>query len=318
MWVKVDDGFTEHPKVFAASAKLGGRHAYDRVVAMAIQGLCFAARSLTDGFLPMPVVKAFHDHRPTVVADALVAVGLWEVVDGGFKIHDYAVYNPTAAQVKEKRTWDAQRKELYRDSDLIEFIRRRDRNSCRYCGRNVNWNDRRSDAGGQFDHIVPRGPSTAENLVVACRGCNIRKGSRSPLQAKMPLLPLVLELEKNQNGTSSDTETSSTGTSESFASRARDPVPVPVPSVQKPEQSSTSTVAGAPGFPQPADNRPTHALLCRLAGEELAENPASTEADLVEGLKQRCARLKLDYQHDNGEGIRRALDSVQRAQERHA
>ncbi|MHB0857543.1 MAG: HNH endonuclease [Anaerolineae bacterium] len=40
------------------------------------------------------------------------------------------------------------------------------------------------------DHVLPRvrgGGSTWENLVCACKGCNQRKGSRTPEEASMPL-----------------------------------------------------------------------------------------------------------------------------------
>jgi hypothetical protein len=65
--------------------------------------------------------------------------------------------------------------------------------------------------GGQYDHIRPRGPNTIDNLVVACRGCNIRKGSRTLEAAGMTLQPL--EPDPNQNGTSSDLGQNQNGTS---------------------------------------------------------------------------------------------------------
>lgn len=58
----------------------------------------------------------------------------------------------------------------------------RDGGACRYCG---------SCFDPTFDHIVPRcqgGLTTTENLVVACRGCNSKKGGRTPAQAGMALL----------------------------------------------------------------------------------------------------------------------------------
>ena len=60
----------------------------------------------------------------------------------------------------------------------------RDGGICAYCG----------DADGPemtMDHIIPRaqgGTHTWENVVCACRRCNHKKGSRTPEQAKMPLL----------------------------------------------------------------------------------------------------------------------------------
>ena len=64
---------------------------------------------------------------------------------------------------------------------VCEAVRERDGDACRYCGKRVNWSDRRGPGGATYDHTDPAGPSTAENLVVACRSCNSKKGiSRGP------------------------------------------------------------------------------------------------------------------------------------------
>src|SRR2546423_11703610 len=71
-----------------------------------------------------------------------------------------------------------------------EFMRRRrifvrDRFRCQYCGQ------KRSAHELTLDHITPRsqaGRSTPENLATACVPCNTRKGSRTPEEARMPLL----------------------------------------------------------------------------------------------------------------------------------
>ena len=61
----------------------------------------------------------------------------------------------------------------------------RDRFRCQYCGQ------KRAPAELTLDHITPRsrdGRSTPENLATACVSCNTRKGSRTPEEARMPLL----------------------------------------------------------------------------------------------------------------------------------
>jgi 5-methylcytosine-specific restriction endonuclease McrA len=61
----------------------------------------------------------------------------------------------------------------------------RDRFRCQYCG------ERRAANELTLDHITPRsreGRSTPENLATACVRCNTRKGSRTPEEARMPLL----------------------------------------------------------------------------------------------------------------------------------
>jgi 5-methylcytosine-specific restriction endonuclease McrA len=61
----------------------------------------------------------------------------------------------------------------------------RDRFQCQYCGA--------TPAPGELniDHVVPRsrgGGDTWENLVTACRACNLRKGGRTPEESGMHLI----------------------------------------------------------------------------------------------------------------------------------
>ncbi len=61
----------------------------------------------------------------------------------------------------------------------------RDRFSCQYCGLRFETRDL------TFDHVIPRsrgGRTTWDNVVTACRDCNMRKGNRLPRDAGM--LPL--------------------------------------------------------------------------------------------------------------------------------
>lgn len=71
----------------------------------------------------------------------------------------------------------------------IPFTRRnifaRDNHQCQYCGR------RFSKQELTVDHVVPRsrgGGDTWDNLVLACTVCNLKKGSRTPDEADMPLV----------------------------------------------------------------------------------------------------------------------------------
>lgn len=60
-------------------------------------------------------------------------------------------------------------------------IMKRDRFICQYCG---------SKAGLTLDHVMPKsrgGVDSWENLVTACNHCNVKKGNRTPSEAKMPL-----------------------------------------------------------------------------------------------------------------------------------
>jgi 5-methylcytosine-specific restriction endonuclease McrA len=61
----------------------------------------------------------------------------------------------------------------------------RDKNTCQYCGKHFDRRDL------NLDHVTPRdrgGPTTWENIVCSCIGCNTRKGNRTPREADMRLI----------------------------------------------------------------------------------------------------------------------------------
>jgi 5-methylcytosine-specific restriction endonuclease McrA len=61
----------------------------------------------------------------------------------------------------------------------------RDKFRCQYCG------EKKSASELTLDHILPRsrgGDNSPVNIVAACVACNNRKGSRTPNEARMPLL----------------------------------------------------------------------------------------------------------------------------------
>lgn len=94
-WVKLDDGFPEHPKVIQA----GGQAAWLYVAA-----LCYSGRNLTDGHIPAAVLPRLTDLKsPGRLAEALVRARLFIEVDGGWQIHDYVRYQPSRSQVDAER-----------------------------------------------------------------------------------------------------------------------------------------------------------------------------------------------------------------------
>jgi len=61
----------------------------------------------------------------------------------------------------------------------------RDEHLCQYCGRRFPTHQL------SLDHVIPRsrgGMTTWENVVCACLGCNIKKGGRTPKEARMRLV----------------------------------------------------------------------------------------------------------------------------------
>jgi len=92
-WVRLDDQFTDHPKIAAAGPVAGWVY---------VSGLCYAARYLTDGFVPETIALRFAGSSPEVLAN-LVECSLWDRVNGGYLIHDFLEYNPPASKVKAER-----------------------------------------------------------------------------------------------------------------------------------------------------------------------------------------------------------------------
>ena len=82
---------------------------------------------------------------------------------------------------------------------IPQYIRRevvsRDKGICRYCGKQgkVKW---QSPKGWvwieyEFDHVYPEvlgGDATTENIVIACRTCNRKKGNKTLFECGMMLL----------------------------------------------------------------------------------------------------------------------------------
>lgn len=182
-WVRFDDQYPIHRKVESLS---------DPAFRLHTSAICWCARNLTDGRVPLEDLDGSAPKtmkRPEKFVAELVRRGVWVEHAWGWEIHDYLEYQFSKERVVRERRKNARRTALHRDTEVINEVRLRDGDICRYCGQTVNWSDRRSPDGGTYDHIDPEGPNTAENLAVACRGCNSRKYNRTPEQAGMPLRP---------------------------------------------------------------------------------------------------------------------------------
>lgn len=102
-WVRIDDNFSDHPKVIALS---------DSAFRTYISALCYSNRQLTDGFIP----HAVYD-RMGVKGDSveLVQADLWELLSDGWQIRSYTEYQPTREKVHEKREQAKERLKRFRD-----------------------------------------------------------------------------------------------------------------------------------------------------------------------------------------------------------
>lgn len=106
-WIKIDDAFADHPKVIGLSDKAFRTH---------IEGLCYAGRYLTDGFIPTIVAARMVQEDMAVIAE-LSTAGLWleDMPNNGFRIHDYLAHQTSKKQVEEKRQSLRERQKRYRE-----------------------------------------------------------------------------------------------------------------------------------------------------------------------------------------------------------
>jgi len=126
-WVRIDDHFDEHPKLAEAGVVCWG---------VWLAGIAYCNRNLTDGFIPWTVARTIgswevldteeedgkhrvwdigracgmsgEDMDTAWIVDRLVAIGLWDQVPGGYRIHDYSDYQPTKAEVISRRDQKAE------------------------------------------------------------------------------------------------------------------------------------------------------------------------------------------------------------------
>ena len=114
-WAKVDDRWPRHPKAIAVGPL--GRDLY-------VCGLCYCNEHLTDGFIPDDAVATLalpgpgnHHNRFTSVSvtlQKLLDAHLWERVQGGYRVHDYLDWNPTAERIRELRQKKKNRQDRWR------------------------------------------------------------------------------------------------------------------------------------------------------------------------------------------------------------
>jgi len=136
-WVKIDDGFVDHPKIAAVGA-IGAW--------LQLQALCYANRNLTDGFIPYGVAESFlgrgskrldgdqvwavgetsgmagRDLDEGHWIELMVAARLWEPTAGGYRIHDYDQYQPSKSEVLAQRKRHAKNQQAYqqrKDADRV-------------------------------------------------------------------------------------------------------------------------------------------------------------------------------------------------------
>jgi len=138
-WIKIDDGFPNHPKIIGLT---------DRAFRLHIQGLCYCGTYLTDGFIPYAAVNGMLAEPEMKPTDELEEATLWVRVDGGFEIHDYLEHQTSKRSVDEKRDQVRNRVTRYREKSNADVTLPEDRIQ--------NSENRTQKAFDEFWNIYPR------------------------------------------------------------------------------------------------------------------------------------------------------------------
>jgi 5-methylcytosine-specific restriction endonuclease McrA len=132
-------------------------------------------------------------------AFSLLYLGVAQAIDEQFRLFDFESWSELSAECADSIGTPSKRVRIPWVIVLVAFDRfpktrvrfsrhnifLRDDSTCQYCARQL------PRAELNRDHVIPRaqgGATTWENVVCSCIPCNLRKGSRTPPQAKMKLL----------------------------------------------------------------------------------------------------------------------------------
>src|SRR5207248_2618329 len=113
--VQLEHRLFYHDKISEAGKLIDKKNGRAIALGFYTAAIIYADSNLTDGVLSVAMLEGFtHVDKPLAVADALARVGLFERYNGGFRIHDFHDYNPSAKDIKEQREADRVRKQRER------------------------------------------------------------------------------------------------------------------------------------------------------------------------------------------------------------
>lgn len=107
---RLDTHWHAHSKVLALGLDGMGLHAW---------GISYCDAELTDGFIPFGALPGLLP-RVKQAVNRLVELGRWEVVEGGYRVHNYLRYNRSRQQVLTERAEAKQRMNKARSSPDVQ------------------------------------------------------------------------------------------------------------------------------------------------------------------------------------------------------
>ena len=164
----------------------GSKRGIPRAIRFVLMELSLACRPLR-GRVELPVgmtdVDGVHDLVGGKRREVVDAIQVFTTDGTSKRPPSVVIMGPSGARLLTMPRWRAMQQPPW-SRLAYAAVYQRDGYACRYC---------RSTVDLTIDHVVPRallGGDTEDNLVVACRACNARKGKKTPEQAGMVLLPI--------------------------------------------------------------------------------------------------------------------------------
>lgn len=217
-WARFESDFTRHGKVQRIAAELR-----PAALALDLAAICYAVDVLTDGFVSGSMahslaieIGVLHGQRGAEKELAsctaeLVRVGLWDPVDGGYEIHDFLDYQPSAEEVKDQRKAATERKrksrgqlrlsEGHRDSHSVTPPARHTVTSRPQAPAHDVRAQPQADALGPSEPLPQTEPSAEEPLLSAGRSETTRANGL-PIENERLALELLSEIgEHGDEGT---------------------------------------------------------------------------------------------------------------------
>ncbi|CAB0745394.1 hypothetical protein FRC0086_02359 [Corynebacterium diphtheriae] len=188
-WSRVGDNIATHPLMSRLLTSCEFDHSLkNEAFGALVQLTTVSAAHLTDYIIEYGLMAQIAPGREKQLIDVLVDAGmLFRDEVNGRKVlrivdDNELLHNRSRDEVEIDRRRAADK----RNPALIPAVRYRDGDQCRWCGKTVDWRDRKGGRAATIDSLNEHRNSTVDTLVVACKTCNSKRGAGEELRL-MPI-----------------------------------------------------------------------------------------------------------------------------------
>ncbi|AKK04580.1 hypothetical protein CMUST_01150 [Corynebacterium mustelae] len=345
-WVKVGDTFNSAPEWMSAAALAISRQDIDLVVKLKGYTIALYTQSAiawSDYIINYgTAVTVIGMHSANQVISDLCKIGILTPIDADdednprWKLLEREDFiNVIKSNERFMRT---KRRRDRANASLVVRVLLRDGEECRYCGVEVKWGDNKSDDGQTFDHRDPEAPTTPDNYVQCCRGCNRLRAEFANPDDELPLLaqpeypeygPGVLKVLRKWTSVTARicrelgipnpltrNSVSETDTSVLTASEATETsIPTthsPVLSGSQPETEPQLPEGASPRQVEAANEKPRHVRRGRASSTAKAQGSYPSSSPVLSGSQSETEPRRLDSASVRaGDGANGGLGRVQ-------